>query len=290
MIKVRKTNNVRRQDALEQSEKWNDAYVNVSGSHSRAYNTRRRKRQRADESLSKFILALVVILIISAFMTARGEASGVINASICNTDKCNARIERLRECIQSADIVQCATDKTMLVSADIIYGELASLLKLATSEPVVWKNDTISLLEQFEGFSPTAYCDNLIYNSKGQYVKHCPTWSERHSIGFWTQATSPQQTIAIKEARRLTTNYLQQTVYGEIENLSCYEDTQKTALADFMYNSGKNTKHNITGIYFIHYVKECNHEVIKGFLNPDNYASKGLKKRRAAQFNLFNQQ
>ena len=110
-------------------------------------------------------------------MTARGEASDSlqISATICNTDKCNARIERLRECSQSADIVQCATDKTMLVSADIIYGELASLLKLATSEPVAWKEDTISLLEQFEGFSPTAYCDNLIYNSKGKYVKHCPT-------------------------------------------------------------------------------------------------------------------
>jgi len=54
-----------------------------------------------------------------------------------------------------------------------------------------------------------------------------------------------------------------------------------------MYNSGKYTKHNTTGIYFIHYVKECNHEVIKGFLNPDNYASKGLKKRRAEQYNLF---
>ncbi len=70
--------------------------------------------------------------------------------------------------------------------------------------------------------------------------------------------------------------------------MACYNDMQKTAIADFMYNSWANTKHNVTWIPFYDYVVSCNKQVINWFLNPNNYKSKWLKKRRQAQYNYFN--
>ena len=67
----------------------------------------------------------------------------------------------------------------------------------------------------------------------------------------------------------------------------CYNSNQKWALLDFMYNAWRNTKHNKTWRPFIYYVSKCDKGSIKQFLYPWNYTSKGLKKRRNAEYLKF---
>lgn len=144
----------------------------------------------------------------------------------------------------------------------------------------------VEVLTAHEWFASTAYCDNLIYTEDWRYVKHCPTWYERYSIGYGTKSHKGE-TITYQEwVARMRADI---AVRGEeLKELTCYTQNQKAAILDFYYNSGKYTKHNVTGIYFVYYVKNCNKEAIKGFLNPANYRSAGLKKRRDAEYYLFN--
>ena len=72
-----------------------------------------------------------------------------------------------------------------------------------------------------------------------------------------------------------------------IENNTCYNDNQKTAIADFMYNAWANVLHNITKIPFINYVNDCNYIAIEWFLAPYNYKADWLKIRRQAEYNFW---
>ena len=230
-----------------------------------------------------FIIALLLVTIAFAW-----ASQPVISNSICTTDKCFARVERLKQCQTegASSLIECATSKTLAIAELTIYNEIESLYYLSIEPASPWKENTISLLEETEGFSATAYCDTLVYTADGRYVKACKTGRERYSIGFGTKSY-PNEVITREEARKRTYNYLQTVAFPEVEHLSCYNDNQKTAIADFIYNSWKYTKHIKTWLFFIHYVKNCDKEQIEGYLNPIYYQSKGMKKRRARQYDLF---
>lgn len=148
-----------------------------------------------------------------------------------------------------------------------------------------WKNNTIKIIKKYEWIRFKAYCDKLIFKN-WKYLKACYTWKERYSI--WYGSTSYKwEVIDQKEADRRVNEYLNNNVFPEIENLTCYNDNQKTAIADFMYNSWKYTKHKYTKKHFIYYVKNCDKKTVEWYLAPWLYNSKWLKKRRQAQYNFW---
>ena len=131
-------------------------------------NWNKKTDDQKDKVIVNTILTIMGILSIwMIILSVEASTRAKIDSSICTTDKCHARIERLKECQHADDIIRCATDKTVTIIDDKVYKEMEQLFILSTSEVSnKWKADTLSLLEQFEGFSPTAYCDNLIYNSR----------------------------------------------------------------------------------------------------------------------------
>ena len=147
-----------------------------------------------------------------------------------------------------------------------------------------WKQNAVNILKKYEWLHLTSYCDRLIYKGN-RYIKSCPTGRERYSIGYGT-LSFPWEKITEQEAERRMLEAINPT-FEYLEQFSCYTDNQKTAIADFIYNAWINRKHNRTWIPFRTYVEACNHWVIEWFLNPRNYASVWLQRRRQAQYNYW---
>ena len=74
--------------------------------------------------------------------------------------------------------------------------------------------------------------------------------------------------------------------YLETKEASCWNNNQKGAIADFMYNSGQYTKHNETGLSFNYYVQTCNYDEVLGYMDYWLYAG-GLYNRKKAERELF---
>jgi len=151
-----------------------------------------------------------------------------------------------------------------------------------------WKQNTIKIIEKYENNIQEAYCDELYWNEQDKkyykdYVK-CENWWRR-SIWFWTISFKWEK-ISKEEWKKRLMDYLW-NMFPLIENNKCYNDNQKTAIADFMYNSWANTLHNVTKVKFIKYVNNCNYNVIEWFLAPYNYKPKWMKKRRQVQYNFW---
>lgn len=149
-----------------------------------------------------------------------------------------------------------------------------------------WKENTIKIIKKYEWLHLTAYCDKLEY-IWDSYYKVCHKYpNARYSI-WYGSLSFKWETITEEKANNRLNDYLENNVFNLIENNSCYTANQKTAIADFIYNSWQYTKHSITKIYFIDYVRNCNMTAIEWFLAPYNYRSAWLKKRRQAQYNFW---
>jgi len=225
---------------------------------------------------------------------------GTSNALEANYTSNNAMfVERMEEVIEKEDVTQQDIDELIELLAPEEVDESImptedwdkkmieefnnEVLPSQFQEKNRYVDKAIEILTSFEWFRTEAYCDNLIYKNN-QYVRYCPTWKERYSIWYGTKSY-PWEKITYNEwVSRMRADILKR---DDLKDLTCYTDNQKAAILDFYYNAWKYKKHNITWIYFVNYVKECNKEVIKWFLNPDNYQSKWLKKRRKAEYDLF---
>lgn len=160
------------------------------------------------------------------------------------------------------------------------------VLPIKQQEQSSYVDKAIEILTTFEWFATKSYCDNLIYTDDGKYIKNCPTWKERYSIGYGTSSYPWEQITYNEWVARMRVQVLMMS--KPLEDLSCFNDNQKGAILDFMYNSWAYTKHKVTGKSFMYYVKSCDKAQIKWFLNPKFYVSKGLKKRRSAEYKVFN--
>lgn len=130
-----------------------------------------------------------------------------------------------------------------------------------------------------------AYCDTYKYVWK-KYLKNCKSVNDRYSIWYGT-ISYKWETITDNEAKRRLYEHLNNNIFPKIETLKCYSDSEKVAIADFMYNSWPYTLDSRWMYTFTYYVQECKKTAIKSFLDPKNYVSKWLKKRREVQYNYF---
>jgi len=158
-------------------------------------------------------------------------------------------------------------------------------IKFDSKNDNFWKNKTIELIKKYEWVRFSAYCDNLIHKN-WKYIPNCPTWKERFSIWYWSTSFRWEK-INQNEADKRIKEYLENNVFNELENLTCYNDNQKIAIADFMYNSWKYTKHIYTWKTFLFYVKNCDKKTIEWYLAPWLYKAKWLKLRRQAEYNFW---
>lgn len=115
------------------------------------------------------VLLVIVIYILWLFtwisMTDAKEIK--YNSSICTTNKCKARVERLNNCYGD---VKCATDITLEKSYENVYSELEKLKEL--SSKVVVKNS-------FD-------INKLAYSVAMQETKDCTLWYwKTHNNCFW---------------------------------------------------------------------------------------------------------
>jgi len=154
-----------------------------------------------------------------------------------------------------------------------------------TVEPSKDLQIAVELAKKHEWLSLTAYCDTLKYVWT-KYIRDCRgRKTDRWSIWYWTQSVKGE-TITKIEAEEKMMQYFQ-NIQKEVA-YKCYNDQEKWAMLDFMYNSGRFTKHNTTWIPFVTYVKRCDKKTVNSFLYPWNYTSKWLKKRRNSEYIAFN--
>lgn len=163
------------------------------------------------------IPVLLIVWMIYAMWTEASEV--VYSDSICSTDKCRARVERLNQCKWD---LECATKKTLTESEKYIYNDLKNLEELSK-----WKSDltsAVDFISWFEGLRLTAYYD---WYANG---------SNRYSIGYGTKSY-PWEVITKEEAKKRKMRVLK-PLYKSIP--ACFNENQKTALSSYIYNTWGN--------------------------------------------------
>ncbi len=259
--------------------------------------------ENVKEMEHKILIFLILLSIFFSIITLYSnsvEAKDLpkYTSAICDSDKCRARVARLNECDneKASDITHCAINKTLQALEISLMSELSSLEKQAlrndlnSSLSTTWKEKAIELAIKHESFSPSAYCDTLKPFIKGDGTrwlrKACYTWKERYSIGYGTISYKGAPNITEEEARKRMYDEMESNFFPLLSGVSCWNDNEKAAIADFAYNSGKHRKHARTGKPFSHYVSSCNKQEVLGFMDYWLY-SWGVVKRKKAERNLF---
>jgi len=246
--------------------------------------------------IAVWFLILITIWFACLIIYVTPVEAGVTNANhqfnVCESDKCRARVARIQECddlhSKKENILDCATKTTLTASYEGIYTQLDSLYLLMNTEPLeetVWKTKTLTLLKKHEEFSTEAYCDRLIPFTRSDWTpwlkRDCPTGNERYSIGYWTISYKWEPNITKAEATRRMLEEVENNFYPYIENVNCWNDNQKAAIADFMYNSWVWVEHAQTEIPFQYYVKTCNYNEVLWFMDYWLYAGWSIVRKKA---------
>lgn len=253
----------------------------------------KRKQKKTLKQMLIIALVLSTILFLLLWIVYASEPNAPkYNDSICNTDKCKARVARLNTCNTewNDNVVACATKLTLTASEKIVRNELSLLEERASREGVSWKQTAIDMTISHESFSPTAYCDKLEPFTRANWTKGlkkaCYTWKERYSIWYWTISYKWAPAITKAEATRRMHDVFASTFFPVVEKTTCWTDNQKSAIADFAYNSGAGRLHNITQIPFSYYVSSCNYKQVLGFMDYWLYSG-GVIDRKKAERELF---
>lgn len=134
-------------------------------------------------------------------------------------------------------------------------------------------DDALDFISQpgMEWFSATSYED--------------PKWSGRWSIGFWTYANGPWETITREEAKKRAYTKVLQNMEFIYKNRLAYSWNERIALSSFFYNLGTNRPEMIEAL------KKRNMwelEVLwKRYINPGSIYENWLLKRRIKEWIKF---
>ncbi len=194
-----------------------------------------------------------------AFWIYATEAKTTYNDSFCNSDKCRARVERLKQCNWNTN---CATKLTQEAGFKQLESELLNLKVLSLSS---WLNEAVAFTAGFEWLRLVAYYDGYL-NGSGRY-----------SIGYGTKSYKGE-VITKEEAVARKLKYIE-PLYSSLPN--CFNRNQKTALTSYLYNTWK--YHSS----ILNKIDDCNIDGVERVMktywhNPE------LKPRRAKELIRYN--
>jgi len=209
-----------------------------------------------------FIFISMFFILISAFDTPVQANENKYNNDICDTDKCNARVERLNLCNWDID---CAIKMTQEASYNYLYNEIANLEKESSQTIKTGLDDAALFISDFEWLRLNAYYDWYLNNSN------------RWSIWYWTKSYKWEvitKQEAIKRKMVVVT-----PIYEGIPN--CFNVNKKIALTSYIYNTWGNQMN------LKYYIKECKKEDIRYIMQVYGW-NKWLENRRGKELLLFN--
>ena len=162
------------------------------------------------------IYSLVAVVLITFIYIDKAEAN--YNDEFCNSNKCKARIERLKECNWD---VECTVNKTLEAMEKDLYKNISNLKKKSLETPKIGLNEVAWFVWNLEGFSEVCKRDNL-----------------QNSWGYWTRCYKLESTISEAKARIQKMKHLK----GNYERVLSLNDSltngQIMALSSFYYNTG----------------------------------------------------
>lgn len=165
-----------------------------------------------------WIWVLVVIWMLLILNTEPTESSTTYSNHICDTNKCNARIERLNECKWD---IECTVNLTIEASYDYLYSDIANLKKKSLEPKKMGINNAVSFIANFEWMRLEAYYD--------WYANNSNRWS------IWYGTKSFKWEIITKEEAIKRKMAVITPIYESIP--SCFNENQKIALTSYMYNT-----------------------------------------------------
>lgn len=260
----------------------------------------KRKQKKTLKQLASLALVLcttlLLLIMIGVVFADTKPVAPKYSDSICNTDKCKARVARLNTCnlSDSDNVLDCTLRMTLRASEHSLSIEIKQLEIEAGRKPKkaieTWKQTTINLTVSKEHFSATAYCDKLVpftrANGTKGLKKACYTGRERYSNWYWTLSYKWAPLITKAQAWKKMEEEFENNFFPIVENTTCWTDNQKSAIADFAYNSGASVKHANTWIPFKSYVSSCNYKEVLWFMDYWLYSG-GVIDRKKAERLLF---
>ena len=165
------------------------------------------------------IYSLVAVVLITFIYIDKAEAN--YNNEFCNSNKCKARIERLKECNWN---IECTVNKTLEAMEKDLYKNISNLKKKSLEAPKVGLNEAVQFVAKFEGFRSESYFD--------WYAN----WSNRWSIWYGTKSYKGE--IITKEVATARKLAIVEPLYISIP--PCFTQNQKIAITSYIYNTGWN--------------------------------------------------
>mgnify|MGYP003650546792 CR=1 FL=1 len=215
----------------------------------------------------KLFIALWIIFIF--LLAIAPDKAKALNDSFCNSDKCKARVERLKQCEGATDVVKCATKKTLEALESSINNDMDKLYQLAIKKP---SKDVKTSLKQaveftsnFEGLRLQAYFD---WAANG---------SDRWSIWYGTKSYKGE-IITKQEAIKRKMSIIN-PIYNSLP--ACFNENQKTALTSYIYNTGWNQ------LNLKYYIQNCRFKDVNYIMQVYGW-NKELIKRRKSELYMFN--
>ena len=215
----------------------------------------------------KLFIALWVIMI--TLLAIAPDKAKALNDSFCNSDKCKARIERLKQCEGTADVVKCATKKTLEALEPSINSDMGKLYQLAIKQPSkdvkTGLKQAVEFTASFEGLRLQAYFD--------WYANGSNRWS------IWYGTKSYKGEIITKQEAIKRKMGIIKPIYQSLP--ACFNQNQKTALTSYIYNTGWNQ------LNLKYHIQQCRFKDVSYIMNIYGW-NKELIKRRKAELYMFN--
>ncbi len=203
------------------------------------------------------IIWLCILTVILLLMINKTEANDPkYKTDICDTNKCKARVERLNECDWD---IKCAVKLTQEASYEHLVKDITNLEKESSKEVKQGLKQAVEFTANFEWLRLKAYFD--------WYANNSNRWSICYGTKSYKWETATKEECKKRKMAVIT------PIYNSIPN--CFNDSQKTALTSYMYNTWgfqMNLKYHIS---------ECRKKDVEYIMNVYGWNKELIPRRKA---------